>query len=106
AEEPALRAGGVAVFCSPQHAAIVSKAAGVLGAQATRSPAHWLAAHLALGEPGDYVALLAYLPPADALAARLRELQGTLRDATRLATTLGFGPRFLHSTGQLHKGGP
>ena len=78
----------------------------MLGKDATQSPAHWLAAHLALGEPGDYVALLAYLVPSDALHAELRSLQGAIRDATRLATTSGFGPRFLHSTGQLHKGGP
>jgi hypothetical protein len=38
--------------------------------------------------------------------AKLQKLRLAIRDATRLATTLGFGPRFLHSTGQLHKGGP
>jgi len=105
-EEPALRAGGIAVFASPEHASILTRTAGVLGAEATRSPAHWLAAHLALGEPGHYVALLAYLPPGAAIAAELRRAQGAIRDATKLTVTSGFGPRFLHSTGQLHKGGP
>ncbi len=106
AEEPSLRANGVAVFASAAHANILSKAAGTLGPEATRSPAHWLAAHLALGEPGDYVALLAYVVPDDGLHAELRKLQGSVRDVTHLATTSGFGPRFLHSTGQQHKGGP
>ena len=61
---------------------------------------------LAAVHPGDYVALQAYLPPT---AQHDRILQGVrllLRDRFRVATTLGYGPRFLHSTGQLHKGGP
>ena len=106
AEEPALRGSGLAVFCSPAHAAILSRAAGVLGKDATTSPAHWLAAHLALGDAGDYVALLAYVIPDDALHDELRAAQGAIRNATKMATTSGLGPRFLHSTGQLHKGGP
>jgi hypothetical protein len=44
--------------------------------------------------------------PDDALRVELSKLQGEVRDATRLASTFGFGPRYLHSTGQLHKGGP
>ena len=104
--EPALRGGGLALFCSPEHGAVLRKAAGTLGGQSSSSPAHWIAAHLALGEPGDYVALLGYLVPDDALHAGMSRLQGEVRDATRLACTFGFGPRFLHSTGQLHKGGP
>ncbi len=55
--------------------------------------------------PGDYVALNAYLPRDRQNAARLRELRKGVRQKTGLATTVGFGPRFLHSTGQLHKGG-
>jgi transaldolase/glucose-6-phosphate isomerase len=54
---------------------------------------------------GDYVAIQAYLPPGDETTAALARLRVALRDRTRLATTLGYGPRFLHSTGQLHKGG-
>jgi transaldolase / glucose-6-phosphate isomerase len=53
-----------------------------------------------------YVGIQAYLAPGPDLSAALRALQGELRDRTRLATTCGYGPRFLHSTGQLHKGGP
>jgi len=56
--------------------------------------------------PGDYVAMLAYLPPRPEVAARLHEVRGRWARATGCATTLGFGPRYLHSTGQLHKGGP
>ncbi|HEX2883274.1 MAG TPA: transaldolase, partial [Candidatus Limnocylindria bacterium] len=54
----------------------------------------------------DYVAILAYLPPDREVEARLQRIRARVRDATGAATTLGFGPRFLHSTGQLHKGGP
>jgi transaldolase / glucose-6-phosphate isomerase len=54
----------------------------------------------------DYVALLAYVPPDRDVVERLQRLRARIRDATGAATTLGFGPRFLHSTGQLHKGGP
>ncbi len=65
-----------------------------------------LAAFLAQAAPGDYVALQAYVAPGEAVWGRLQTLRLELRDHLRLATTLGYGPRFLHSTGQLHKGGP
>ncbi|MBZ5702556.1 MAG: hypothetical protein LAN84_11995 [Acidobacteriia bacterium] len=61
---------------------------------------------LSKAQPGDYIALQAYLASNDSTDSALASLQRTLRDTTRLATTLGYGPRFLHSTGQLHKGGP
>jgi transaldolase/glucose-6-phosphate isomerase len=54
----------------------------------------------------DYFAILAYLPPDADVASRLEAIRARVRDAFGVATTLGFGPRFLHSTGQLHKGGP
>jgi len=56
--------------------------------------------------PGDYCALLAYLGPDPAIAKALAALRRSIRDRTRAATMLGYGPRYLHSTGQLHKGGP
>jgi hypothetical protein len=59
---------------------------------------------LAQGQRGDYVALQAYVQPTQATDAALQELRTRLRDRFRLATTVGYGPRFLHSTGQLHKG--
>jgi len=55
---------------------------------------------------GDYVAFSAYFVRTDARQALLTRMRLGARDATRAATTLGYGPRFLHSTGQLHKGGP
>ncbi len=62
---------------------------------------------LSLLEPGrDYFAILAYLPPDREVEEQLQRIRTRLRDALGVATTLGFGPRFLHSTGQLHKGGP
>jgi hypothetical protein len=52
----------------------------------------------------DYVAIMAYLPYEDEIDAALNELRLVLRGGLRSATTVGYGPRFLHSTGQLHKG--
>jgi glucose-6-phosphate isomerase len=63
-----------------------------------------LARHLA--RPASYVAIQAYFAPSPSRDALLAELRVMLRDRTRRATTVGYGPRFLHSTGQLHKGGP
>ncbi len=59
-----------------------------------------------LAQRGDYLAINAYLPRNAAMHALLTELRRRLGERSRCATTLGFGPRFLHSTGQLHKGGP
>ena len=72
---------------------------------AGKSPKGVLAAFLGQARPGDYVALMAYLEPSPAHTAALQSLRVRLRDSLCLATTLGYGPRFLHSTGQLHKGG-
>ena len=77
----------------------------MVGEQATL--ADWLAAHLRRIRPGDYFALLAYL---DRLDDRnqftLQAIRHQVRDDCRVATCLGFGPRYLHSTGQAYKGGP
>lgn len=56
--------------------------------------------------PGDYFAVNAYLEMTGTVDERLQRIRHAVRDARGAATTLGFGPRFLHSTGQLHKGGP
>jgi glucose-6-phosphate isomerase len=56
--------------------------------------------------PADYLALLAYLPADPDTVERLQRLRALVRDRIGLATSLGIGPRFLHSTGQMHKGGP
>jgi transaldolase/glucose-6-phosphate isomerase len=63
-------------------------------------------AHLATATPADYIAFCAYFLRTPARDAALTRLRIACRDRTRNATTLGYGPRFLHSTGQLHKGGP
>ena len=63
-----------------------------------------LADFLAQGKAGDYVALQAYVTPTPALDRALAGLRRKIRDRRRLATTAGYGPRYLHSTGQLHKG--
>lgn len=65
-----------------------------------------LRAHLGRIVPDDYLAVLAFTPETERIVAALQLLRHAVRDARRVATCLGFGPRFLHSTGQLHKGGP
>lgn len=62
-------------------------------------------AHLARAGAGDYIALLNYIEETPEHEALIQQIRGHLRDATHCATTTGYGPRFLHSTGQLHKGG-
>jgi hypothetical protein len=65
-----------------------------------------LRAFLSKVKAGDYLALLSYVEETSDIESELQKIRSTLRDATRCATTTGYGPRFLHSTGQLHKGGP
>ena len=65
-----------------------------------------LAKHLGSLARGDYFAITAYVERSARNIERLQEIRHAVRDASAVATTLGFGPRFLHSTGQLHKGGP
>jgi hypothetical protein len=57
-------------------------------------------------ETGDYFAITAYIPSTEENETKLNRIRLAVRDAKKVATTVGFGPRFLHSTGQLHKGGP
>jgi transaldolase / glucose-6-phosphate isomerase len=56
--------------------------------------------------PPEYVAIMSYLRPSAGFDAAVRELRAALRERTKATTTFGYGPRFLHSTGQFHKGGP
>jgi transaldolase/glucose-6-phosphate isomerase len=65
-----------------------------------------LRALLSAGAPGSYIALMGYVAPSIEFDEEIAALRATLMERTRLATTFGYGPRFLHSTGQLHKGGP
>lgn len=91
-ETAAIKSDGVQVYASD----------GIGGAKTIES---FVAGFLRQARPGDYIALMAYLERNLESDKLLGSLRTRLRDATRLATTLGYGPRFLHSTGQLHKGG-
>jgi transaldolase/glucose-6-phosphate isomerase len=96
-------------FCREEDLECFADAANVLAlvsATKDHTVEGFLRAHLARLGDGDYFALLAYVEMNDANAALLQQLRHRVRDARRVATTLGFGPRFLHSTGQAHKGGP
>jgi transaldolase/glucose-6-phosphate isomerase len=65
-----------------------------------------LAGLLAEARPGDYLAIQAFVAPTPQAQAALQGVRLAVRDRLHLAATVGFGPRFLHSTGQFHKGGP
>jgi glucose-6-phosphate isomerase len=71
-----------------------------------RSVAQVLSAHFLTVAPGDYIAFLNYFEETPEIDQKLQKLRTALRDLTKCAVTIGYGPRFLHSTGQLHKGGP
>jgi glucose-6-phosphate isomerase len=74
--------------------------------QGSRNGPDLLKKFFARTRPGDFLALQAYLPEEQAITQALQAIRKCLRDRLGLATTLGYGPRFLHSTGQFHKGGP
>jgi transaldolase/glucose-6-phosphate isomerase len=95
-EKPFFEQGGIKLFADPKNASALGS--GNLGGR--------LRAHLARIQPGDYFALLGYVEMNPAHEARLQEIRLAIRDAKQVATCLGFGPRFLHSTGQAYKGGP
>ncbi|MBI2369434.1 MAG: transaldolase [Deltaproteobacteria bacterium] len=89
-----------------EDALVLSGEVASRGGTQGRSLAERLAAHLLQGRSGDYLALLAYLPCTAVIHERLQRIRVRVRETLRVATTLGYGPRYLHSTGQLHKGGP
>ena len=99
-EAPIFEAEGLAVFADPANAEILGRAAGVQTVEA------WLGAHFARAGKGDYIGLLAWLDRDPKHADALRALRRRIRDHGKVATVAGFGPRFLHSTGQAYKGGP
>ena len=91
----------------PEALAGAGPAAGRRAVAGGRAALEWLvSAHLASAGPGDYVALLAYLDRNETHTAALQRVRSRIRDARGVATSGGFGPRYLHSTGQLFKGGP
>jgi len=95
-ESPAVASDGTLTIYGAQDEPAASSA----------SVAEAMAQHVAGIKPGDYIAVLAYVEETPEIDAALQSIRTTLRDATCCATTTGYGPRFLHSTGQLHKGGP
>ena len=101
AEKPILEEGNITLFTDEKNAAALAQAAG-----ADQSLVGYLGAHLNRLQPGDYFALLAYLPMFPQHERSLEEIRHKVRDRRHVATCLGFGPRFLHSTGQAYKGGP
>ena len=101
AEQPILEEAGIKLFADDKNAAALASAAGN-----DKSLASYVRAHLARIKAGDYFATLAYVEMNDANEASLQKIRHAVRDKKRVATCLGFGPRFLHSTGQAYKGGP
>lgn len=101
AEKPIAEDQGLKIFADSANASALSKSGkGVAGL------AGLLRAHLGRLQAGDYFAVLAYLEMNKAHEDQLQTLRHAVRDAKHVATCLGFGPRFLHSTGQAYKGGP
>jgi len=78
----------------------------VFGAPGATSLDEALGALVGKVGPGRYFAVMAYVPPSAGADAALTAIRSSVREARKSATTVGYGPRFLHSTGQLHKGGP
>ena len=97
---------GVHPFDQPDVQRAKDATARILGGAAPDASTPTPADALAGAGPGDYVALLAFLPPSPAHDEALAAVRLRLRARRRVAVTAGYGPRFLHSTGQLHKGGP
>jgi transaldolase/glucose-6-phosphate isomerase len=101
AEKPIVEEAGFKLFTDDKNAADLAKATG-----SDRSLKNYLRAHLARLGTGDYFAVLGYVEMNAEHEALLQSLRMAVRDSKRVATVLGFGPRFLHSTGQAYKGGP
>ncbi len=100
--EPLAVEDNLGLFADAANAEVLQEAAGP-----DADPAALIRAHLARLGPGDYFALLAYMNRLDdGIADALQAMRLAVRDRRQVATCLGFGPRFLHSTGQAYKGGP
>lgn len=100
-ETPIFEEAGTKLFADSANASAL--AAGLGG---HRGLAGYLKAHLDRIKQGDYFALLAYVEMNERHTELLQDIRHLVRDTRRVATCLGFGPRFLHSTGQAYKGGP
>jgi transaldolase/glucose-6-phosphate isomerase len=100
AETTLFEADGIRLYTDPKNAGALKKSAK------QQSLAGYLKAHLDRANAGDYFAVLAFIEMNDAHEDALQGIRHDVRDSKRVATCLGFGPRFLHSTGQAYKGGP
>ena len=100
AQTPFFQDGSISLYADAANVAALTAAAG------EASLVSYLRAHVARAGAGDYLGFLAYIDRTAAHAARLTALRAGLRDRQGTATVVGFGPRFLHSTGQAYKGGP
>ena len=101
AEKPVVEDSGMKLYTDSKNAADLAKAVG-----SDNSVAGYLKAHLSRIKPGDYFAVLGYIQMNAENEQSLQTLRHLVRDKKHVATCLGFGPRFLHSTGQAYKGGP
>jgi glucose-6-phosphate isomerase len=101
AEKPVVEEGGIKLFTDEKNAAALAEAAG-----GDKSLAGYLKAHLSRIQPGDYFAVLGFVQRNAEHEKKLQAVRHAVRDKKQVATCLGFGPRFLHSTGQAYKGGP
>ena len=101
AEKPVVEDGGIKLFTDEKNAAELAKGVG-----SDQSLLGYLKAHLGRIHAGDYFAVLGYIQMNAEHEQSLQTLRHAVRDKKRVATCLGFGPRFLHSTGQAYKGGP
>ena len=99
-EKPFFEDSGIKLFSDEKNAAELTKVA------TDKSLAGYLKAHLSRIKAGDYFAVLAYIQMDAEHEQALKEIRHAVRDRKHVATCLGFGPRFLHSTGQAYKGGP
>lgn len=100
-EYPIMDDQGIKVFADPRYAATLRSAK-----EPPLSLTEYLKRHVNQLAAGDYFALLAYIEMNPLHDVQLQAIRHRVRDARRVATCVGFGPRFLHSTGQVHKGGP
>jgi transaldolase/glucose-6-phosphate isomerase len=100
-ETPFFAGDDVTLFTDERNLSALARAVG-----SRPSLTNYLRAHLKQLGPGDYFALLAYLDMNDANERDLQAIRDQVLSATRVATCMEFGPRFLHSTGQAYKGGP
>jgi transaldolase/glucose-6-phosphate isomerase len=106
-EKPIVEDAGFKLFTDEKNAAELSKAPGVSSGNSSGGALkNYLRAHLSLLGNNDYFALLAYIEMNAEHESLLQTLRMMVRDRKHVATCLGFGPRFLHSTGQAYKGGP